>query len=145
MAVVSTQAPLPVLPAEAVEISDALALVEDGAGGRLYLHGMLAWQWDAEDQIAKRLGAVQMLTIKAARGGQIAWGFGVSEATLWRWRKEHKTAGTQGLVLGQRGPKGPSKLTSELIDQVHARRQAGQSLRAIGTAVGVASSVSAEP
>ena len=137
MAVVSTQAPLPVVPAEAIEISDALALVEDGVGGRLYLHGMLAWQWDAEDQIAKRLGAVQMLSIRAAQGGQIAWGFGVSEATLWRWRKEHKTAGTQGLVLGQRGPKGPTKLTSELIDQVHARRQAGQSLRAIGEAVGV--------
>jgi hypothetical protein len=47
MAVMSTQPPLPAAPvAGAVGIGEAVALVEDVDGGRVFLRGELVYAWD---------------------------------------------------------------------------------------------------
>ena len=46
----STQPPLPAAPvAGAVSIGQAVALVEDGDGGRVFLRGELVYAWSAGD------------------------------------------------------------------------------------------------
>jgi hypothetical protein len=137
MGVMTTQQLLPLVPAGAVLIGDAAALVTDGDGGRVFIRGELCFVWDAGDDLGRRLAAVQLVRIKAARAMQVATAFGVTTVTLWRWRKELDTAGAQGLAQDKRGPKGPSRLTPEVVADIRSRRRDGASLRAIAAAVGV--------
>jgi Homeodomain-like domain len=101
MGVMTTQQPLPLAPAGAVLIGDAAALVADDDGGRVFIRGELCFVWDAGEDLGRRLAAVQLVRIKAARAMQVATAFGVTTVTLWRWRKELDTAGAQGLAGGQ--------------------------------------------
>ena len=137
MGVMTTQQSLPLSPVGAVLIGDAAALVQDSAGGRVFIRGELCFVWDADDDLGRRLAAVQLVRIKAARATQVAAGFGIGIVTLWRWRKELGASGVQGLVPDKRGPKGPSRLTPEVVADIRARRLGGASLRAIAAAVGV--------
>src|SRR5674476_764978 len=123
--------------AAAVLIGTAAALVEDESGGRVFLHGELAWAWDVDDQVCRRLAAVQLVRIKAAKAVQVAAGFGVDPDTLRRWGKALAGSGPAALVPARSGPKGPSRLTAAVIADIRGRRRAGASLRAIAAAVGV--------
>ena len=137
MGVMTTQQPLPLAPAGAVLIGDAAALVEDGDGGRVFIRGELTFVWDAGDDLGRRLAAVQLVRTKAARALQVATAFGVGTVTLWRWRKQQGASGVEGLASDKRGPKGPSRLTPEVVADIRGRRRGGASLRAIAAAVGV--------
>jgi hypothetical protein len=137
MGVMTTQQPLPLTPAGAVLIGDAAALVVDDDGGRVFIRGELTFVWDAGDDLGRRLAAVQLVRIKAARAMAVATAFGVTTVTLWRWRKELDATGAQGLAQDKRGPKGPSRLTPAVVADIRGRRRGGASLRAIAAAVGV--------
>src|SRR5665811_324702 len=119
MGVMTTQQLLPLAPAGAVLIGDATALVTDDDGGRVFIRGELCFVWDAGDDLGRRLAAVQLVRVKAARAMQVATAFGVTTVTLWRWRKELDAAGAQGLAQDKRGPKGPSRLTPEAVSYTH--------------------------
>ena len=133
----TTQQLLPLNAAGAVLIGDATALVTDEDGGRVFIRGELCFVWDAGDDLGRRLAAVQLVRVKAATAMQVAAAFGVTTVTLWRWRKELDTSGAQGLAQDKRGPKGPSRLTPEVVADIASRRRGGASLRAIAAAVGV--------
>src|SRR5665648_659778 len=136
--VMTAQRPLSLVPhADAVLIGTAAALVEDESGGRVFLHGELALAWDVDDQVCRRLAAVQLVRIKAAKAVQVAAGFGVDPDTLRRWGKALAGSGPAALVPARSGPKGPSRLTAAVIADIRGRRRAGASLRAIAAAVGV--------
>jgi hypothetical protein len=120
-----------------VSIGEAVALVEDGDGGRVFLRGELIYAWSAEDVPLRRLAAVQLVTNKAARVGDVAAAFGVDNGTLWRWGQHLSAIGVGGLVPDKRGPKGPSRLSPEVVADITARRAAGTSYRKIATATGV--------
>src|SRR5664279_4990415 len=137
MGVMTTQQLLPLAPAGAVLIGDAAALVADDDGGRVFIRGELCNAWDAGDDLGRRLAAVQLVRIKAATAMAVATAFGVTTVTLWRWRRELDTSGAQGLAQDKRGPKGPSRLTPEVVADIRSRRRGGASLRAIAAAVGV--------
>src|SRR5664280_1100152 len=138
MSVMNAQPPLPVPPvAGAVSIGEAVALVEDSDGGRVFLRGELVYAWSAEDVPLRRLAAVQLVANKAARVGDVAAAFGVDNGTLWRWGQQLSATGVGGLVPDKRGPKGPSRLSPEVGADITARRAAGASYRKIATAIGV--------
>jgi len=137
MGVMTNQPPLPMAPAGAVPIGEAAALLEDGDGGRVFLRGELVYAWAGGDAALRRLAAVRLVTIKAARVADVAAAFGVGAVTLWRWRKELGACGVAGLTSDKRGPKGPSRLTPEVVADIRVRRLGGASLRAIAAAVGV--------
>jgi hypothetical protein len=138
MAVMSTQPPLPAAPvAGAVSIGQAVALAEDGDGGRVFLRGELVYAWDVGDVALRRLAAVRLVAIKAARVADVAAAFGVDAGTLWRWGQHLSATGVAGLVPDKRGPKGPSRLTDDLAADIRGRRTRGASIRAIAAAVGV--------
>jgi len=138
MTVMSAQPPLPMAPvAAAVSIGEAVALVEDGDGGRVFLRGELVYAWSVEDVPLRRLAAVQLVANKAARVADVAAAFGVDAGTLWRWGQQLSATGVAGLVPDKRGPKGAHRLTPEMVADITARRAAGASYRAVAAAVGV--------
>jgi Helix-turn-helix domain len=140
MSVMSAQLPLPVaLVAGAVSIGEAVSLVEDGDGGRVFLRGELVYAWSVGDVALRRLAAVQLVANKAARVADVAGAFGVDAGTLWRWGQQLSATGVGGLVPDKRGPKGAHRLTAEVVADIIARRAAGASYRAIAAAVGVSS------
>ncbi len=137
MAVMTADPPLALLPGRAVQVGSAGGLVEDTEGGRVFLHGMLVFAWDSGDEAGRRLAAVQLVRVKAARVVQVAAAFGVDPDTVFRWAKSAREDGVAGLVPAKTGPKGPTKLTDPVVAQVRDRRGGGESLRAIAAAVGI--------
>src|SRR5580700_5872863 len=138
MARMLSQLPLPLLPAGAAEIAPGVGLLggEDG-GGLVVVHGLATFAWDAGDEAARRLAAVQLVRLRAASQGQVAGAFGVDPVTVWRWDQALAADGVAGLVPARRGPKGASKLTSELVERIAGLDAAGATLGEIAAATGV--------
>lgn len=122
---------------DATAIGQAVGLLEDEHGGQVFLHGVLAYVWDADDDAARRSTAVTLWRIKAATAAQIGEAFGVGEDSIWRWHRALKTSGLGILTTGKTGPKGGSKLTPELVTQIHELKTTKLSNVKIGATVGV--------
>ena len=137
MTVMTTQPPLPLIPTGAAEISAAAAMIEDHDGGRVFVHGNLAFAWDAGDTAGRRFAAVSLMRIKAGTQVQVAAAFGTSPLTLWRWAQALSAAGVIALVPRPKGPQRASKLTPEVLATIGELRGRGLPLRAIGERVGV--------
>ena len=133
----TTQPPLPLIPAGATEISAAAAMIEDHDGGRVFVHGNLCFAWDAGDIAGRRWAAVSLVRIKAATQVQVAAAFGTSPLTVWRWAQALSQAGVSALVPQRSGPRRASKLTTAVIATITGLREQGLSLRAIGDRVAV--------
>jgi transposase-like protein len=133
-----SQLPLPWIPEGAAEVAPGVGLepFADG-GGAVWMHGLMTFCWDGDDEAGRRLAAVQLAELKAATQQQIAEAFGVGVVTLWRWLDGYRRGGMAGLMPGKRGPKGPSKLTPELAGQIRELGAAGKSQAAIAAATGV--------
>lgn len=133
-----TQAVLALLPPGAAEIAPGVGIVSaEGGGGLVVVHGLATFAWDADDEAGRRLAAVQLVRLRAATRAQVAAGFGVDTATVWRWARLVDGGGVGALVPARTGPKGPSKLTGEMIAQIRALDEAGQTLTQIAAATGV--------
>ena len=137
MTVMTTQPPLPLVPAGATEIGAAAAMIEDHDGGRVFVHGNLCFAWDTGDIAGRRLAAVSLMRIKAATQVQVAAAFGTSPLTVWRWAQALAQAGVSALVPQRTGPRRASKLTTEVIATITGLREQGLSLRVIGDRVAV--------
>ncbi|MDJ0313901.1 putative transposase [Arthrobacter sp. H35-D1] len=134
----TSQPPLPVpMAAGVVSLGGSASLVENAEGGRVFIHGQLAYVWDVGDAATRRFAAATLVGIQAATVAQIATGFGVDAVTLWRWRQVLETTGIAGLVPEAMGPKGPSRLGEDVVERITELRAMGLSLRAVGAAVGV--------
>jgi len=133
----TAQPPLALIPAGAVEVGAAAAIIEDADGGRVYVHGNLAFAWDAGDIATRRFAAVQLMRIKVATQVQIAAAFGTAPLTIWRWEQSLSEVGVSGLSPQRKGPRGATKLTCEVIATITELRKQGLSLRTIGDRVGV--------
>lgn len=136
----TNQAVLPLLPADAVSIGSVAGLVEGPEGGVVFVSGMATFAFDSSDEIGRRLAAVQLVTTEIASAVAVAEGFGVSVETLWRWRRRFDADGVGGLMTAKTGPKGPHKLTAQIIRRARELDEQGLSLTAIGTAVGISTS-----
>ncbi|MET4004435.1 hypothetical protein ABIB48_003174, partial [Arthrobacter sp. UYCu511] len=88
MSVMTAQPPLPVAMAlDAVPLGLAGSMVKDGTGGAVYLHGQVAFSWDAGDEAGRRWAAVKLAAMKAAGVGEIAAVFDVTPSTVWLWKQ----------------------------------------------------------
>jgi len=137
MAMMTAQPPLPLVPDDARPVGAAAAIVEDDDGGRVFVHGNLAYAWDAGDGTARRFAAVSLIRIKAATQLQVAEAFAVKPATVRRWETRLTGAGLAGLLAEPKGPKRKSKLTADTVATIRRLRKDGASYRAIAAATGV--------
>ena len=137
MAVMTAQPPLPLVPDDACPVGAAAAIVEDDDGGRVFVHGNLAYAWDAGDSAGRRFAAVSLMRIKAATQLEVAEAFAVKPATVRRWETRLTDAGLAGLLAERKGPKRKSKLTADTVVAIRRLREDGSSYRAIAAATGV--------
>src|SRR5712691_5761446 len=138
MAGMLTQAPLPWLPGDAVEIAPGAGIQADSDGGGVaWVHGLACFAWDGGDEAARRLAAVQLVRLAAATQRQVAAGFGTDPVTALRLGKALREQGVAGLVPARKGPKGPSKLTPELAARVRELDGQGMTLDQIASGCGV--------
>src|SRR5512135_2131868 len=108
LAVRLRQLPLPWIPdgAAAVACGVGLESFPDG-GGAVWVHGLMTFCWEGEDEAGRRLAGVQLAELKAATQQQIADAFGIGVVTLWRWLDGYRRDGLAGLAGGRRGAEGP--------------------------------------
>src|SRR5260370_16227548 len=101
-----TQLPLPMLPGDAREIAPGAGVVDgpDG-GGVVWVHGLATFAWDAGDEAARRLAAVQLWQLKAASQAKVAATFGVIPLTLWRLGEGADRRGGDGPRAGPQSPR----------------------------------------
>ena len=137
MAVMTAQPPLPLTPGDARPIGTAAAIVEDDEGGRVFVHGNLAYAWDAGDTPARRFAAVSLMRIKAASQRDVAAAFAVKPATVRRWEARLADTGVVGLLAEPKGPKRKSKLTEPVVATITRLREGGASYRVIAAETGV--------
>ncbi len=137
MAVMTVQPPLPLVPGDARPVGAAAAIVEDGEGGRVFVHGNLAYAWDVDDSVARRFAAVSLMRIKAATQLEVAEAFAVKPATVRRWETWLSDAGVAGLLGERKGPKRKSKLIADTVARIQRLRDGGASYRAIAAETGV--------
>jgi transposase len=138
MAAGLTQAPLPWLPEGATEIARGVGLAagEDGSGV-VWVHGLATFCWDAGDDASRKLAAVQLAELKAATQKQVAAGFGTTQVTVWRWVSAYREHGIAGLLPERKGPKGPSKLTPQLAEEIRRLAADGLPQRQVAQRCGV--------
>jgi len=141
MARMLTQVPLPLLPGDAAEIAPGVGVVAgpDG-GGVVWVHGLATFAWDAGDEAARRLAAVQLVQLKAATKVQVAQAFGVIPVSVWRWARALAGGGVAGLVPAAKGPRRASKLTPQVIGRIRELDGQGAGKAAIAVAAGVSES-----
>jgi hypothetical protein len=137
MPAMTAQLPLPLTPTGARSVGVAAAIVEDDDGGRVFVHGNLAYAWDPGDTAGRRFAAVSLVRIKAATQLEVAGAFVVKPATLRRWDAQHADAGVAGLLPERKGPKRKSKLIDATVTTIRRMRDSGASYRAIAAATGV--------
>jgi len=137
MAVMTVQPPLPLAPNDARPVGAAAAIVEDGDGGRVFVHGNLAYAWDVGDTAARRFAAVSLMRIKAATQLEVAEAFAVKPASVRRWESWLTDSGVAGLLGERKGPKRKSKLTADTVAAIQCLRDGGASYRAIAAETGV--------
>src|SRR6266568_4510582 len=137
MARMLMQAPLPWLPAGAAEIAPGVGVERGGAGGVVWVHGLATFAWDAGDEASRRLAAVQLVRLRAATQRQVAAAFGTGPVTVWRWDCALREHGVAGLVPARKGPKGPSKLSPELAEEIRELDGQGMTLDQIASGCGV--------
>ena len=141
MARMLTQVPLPLLPRDAAEIAPGVGVVAGPDGsGVVWVHGLATFAWDAGDEAARRLAAVQLVQLKAATQVQVAQAFGVIPVSVWRWAKALAGGGVAGLVPAVKGPQRASKLTPQVIGRIRELDRQGAGKAAIAAAAGVSES-----
>jgi len=133
-----TQVPLPLLPRDAAEIAPGVGVVAgpDG-GGVVWVHGLATFAWDAGDEAARRLAAVQLVQLNAATQAQVAQAFGVIPVSVWRWARALAGGGVAGLVPAAKGPQRASKLTPQVVERIRELDGQGAGKAAIAAATGV--------
>jgi transposase len=128
---------LPLHPAGSKTINEGVDLVENDGGGVVFMSGIAAWCWDADDQVGRRLAAVSLLEVEAATQIEIAAGFGIHDETLRTWRDAWKKSGIDGLATQKLGPRRASKLTDEIVTEIETMRSNGMPIAEIAIRAGV--------
>src|SRR5674536_356590 len=128
---------LPLLPADATPIGPAAGLVDSPDGGTVFVFGQATFAFAPDDEVGRRLAAVQLVATEIASAAAVAAGFGIGLATLWRWKAAYDSGGVAGLIPAKCGPKGPTKLTAAMAARIWALAADGQTRTAIAAAVQV--------
>ena len=124
-------------PARAQPVGPSAGLLEGPEGGVVFVFGLATFSYASADLAGRRLAAVQLVTTKIASVGEVASGFGVNEATLWRWKRAFGAGGVLGLVTERPGPRRASKLTTSLAARIVKLDATGLRLQQIAEATGV--------
>jgi len=128
---------LPLLPPEAQEVGDSLAILDDGERIVFFNAAGPIFSCRRDDRTGLRLGAVTVVEQRLARATAVAKALSLHRTTLFRDARRFAKGGVEGLVEKRRGPKGPHALTPEVRRQAQKLLDRGDSIRATARTVGV--------
>lgn len=131
------QSRLPLHPAEATEINDTVSFVDDGKSVAYFGAGIPLFTHAREDVVGRRVAAAQIMTLGLATPTELCVGLHVGRTTLYRQQERFRARGVEGLADEKRGPRGPHKLTEQLVSQAQRLLDEGKSNRAVAEEVGV--------
>jgi len=128
---------LPLLPQDAREINDSLAILDDGERVEFFNAAGPIFSCRSDDRTGIKLAAVTMIQQGLAGVTAMARALSVHRTTLFRDLQKFEKDGVRGLVEKQRGPKEPHLLTPKVQRRVQRRLDRGDSIRSTATSVGV--------
>ena len=128
---------LPLLPKGAREISDSLAILDDGEHIAFFNAAGPIYCCRSNDRTGLRLGAVTVIQQGLARVTAVARALDVHRTTLFRDIKKFEENGVKGLIEKRRGPKAPHTLTPDVQRRAQRQLDRGDSIRATAARVGV--------
>lgn len=128
---------LPLLPHGAREISDSLAILDDGVSIVFFNAAGPIYSCRSDDRTGIRLGAVTVLKQGLAGPSAVAEALSLHRTTLFRDVRKHDEYGVTGLLEKRRGPKGPHALTPDVTRRAQKLLERGDSIRATALSVGL--------
>lgn len=128
---------LPLLPEGAEVVSPDLAVVQERGKFVLLNASGVIYSCKRDDELSVRVGSALAIHLGLAPVTVLAKVCGLHRATLHRDHAKLAAGGVEALRPNKRGPKGPHKLTPEVLADAQTRLDAGESLRAVGSHVGV--------
>jgi len=135
----SLAALVPLLPADAQEIGDSLAILHDEKDKRIVFFnaGGPIFSCRQDDRMGLRLAAVTVIEQGLATSTAVARALSLHRTTLFRDRRKFEANGVAGLVEKPRGPKGPHALTPKVQRRAQKMLDRGESIRGTAASVGV--------
>ena len=108
-------------------------LLRDAEGDcwALFLGTTLLFQWAADDRATRRLVAAQMVNAKLATRVEVAQIFGLHPKSVSRIARQVANDGVAATIARQPGPRGPHKVTPEVLAAVERGLAAGLTSAAI--------------
>lgn len=131
------QSRLPLHPAEAIEINGTVSFVDDGKTVAYFAAGIPLFTHAREDVVGRRVAVAQIIELNLATPTELSVGLRVGRTTVYRQQQRFRSQGVEGLADEKHGPKGPHKLTEELISRAQGLLDEGKSNRAVAEEVGV--------
>jgi len=134
---VTLTARLPLLPTGAHEVSDSLAIHDDGERIVFFNAAGPIFSCHSEDRTGIRLAAVTVVEQGLAGVTSVAGALGLHRTTLFRDGRKYEEAGVQGLLSKPKGPQGPHKLTPKIIRRAQKMLDGGESIRSTAACLGL--------
>jgi len=128
---------LPLLPPEAHEVGDSLAILHDDERIVLFNAAGPIFSCRRDDRTALRLAAVTVVEQGLARPSAVAKALFMHRSTLHRDTRKFAESGVAGLVAKRPGPKGPHALTPGVQRRAQKMLNRGDSIRGTAASVGL--------
>jgi len=121
------------MPPPGVLFGHGLRLLHDAEGDcwALFLGTTLLFQWAADDRATRRLVAAQIVNAKLATRVEVAGILGLHPKSVSRIARQVANDGVAATIDRQPGPRGPHKVTPEVLAAVERGLAAGLSSAAI--------------
>jgi hypothetical protein len=131
------QSRLPLRPAEAIEINNTISFIDDGTTVAYFAAGVPLFTHAIDDAVGRRVALSQIVALELATPTELSVSLGVGRTTLYRQQERFLAHGVGGLAEEKRGPKGPHKLTEELLSTAQGLLDEGKSNRAVAEELAV--------
>lgn len=121
----------------AIEVNDTVSFLDDGHTVAYFAAGVPLFTHSHGDLLGQRVAMTQMLALQLARPKELSAALGLGRTTLWRQELRFQTEGVAGLAGEKHGPKGPHKLTEELLSKAQRLLDEGKSNYEVARLIGV--------
>lgn len=125
------------LPPDAQEIGDSLAIHHDGERIVFFNAAGPIFSCRQDDRTGLRLAAVTVVQQGWAKPTAVAKALSLHRTTLFRDARKYAEHGVEGLVEKRRGPKGAHTFTPDVTRRAQKLLDRGESIRATAARVGV--------
>jgi transposase len=120
-----------------IEINDTVSFLDDGKRMAFFAAGVPLFTYALGDAVGRRVAVAQIIALGLATPTELSVGLGVGRNTLYRQQHRFQAQGVTGLADEKPGPKGPHKLTEQLLAQAQGLLDEGKSNRAVAERIGV--------